>query len=159
MTPILVSLEPARQHDVARLLTQSDAVAARLYPGEYRRPITASSLAQPDTHVLVARLDGRAAGLCVVFDRGDATVEVKRMIVDAEARGQGVGRALLSAAHGHATALGAGLVLLEVGIRNLEAQALYRTAGYVPRGPFFPYDASPISLFMERVLLASDLAP
>jgi len=151
--PVLVRLESSQQDDVAKLLAQSDRVAERLYPGEYRRRITPGSLAKPDTHVLLARQDGKAAGLCVVFDRRDTTVEVKRMIVDTQARGQGVGKALLSAAHAQAAALGAGSALLEVGTRNLEAQALYRKAGYVPRGPFAPYEASPISLFMERFFL------
>jgi len=132
------------------LLRQSDLVAELLYPGEFRRPITPDYLDKPGSHVLVARLIGKAVGMCVVFDRGDATIEVKRMIVDDNARGRGAGASLLDAAHSHGLALGARLALLEVGTRNVEAQALYRKAGYVFRGPFAPYDASRISLFMER---------
>lgn len=94
-------------------------------------------------------------GLCVVFDRGDATIEVKRMIVDHPARGKGVGAALLKAAHTHGATLGAHLALLEVRTQNVEAQALYRKSGYALRGPFLPYKASPISLFMERPILES----
>lgn len=138
---------------VAELLTQSDKVAERLYPGEYRRPITPDYLAKSDTCVLIARLNGMAVGLCAVFDRGDETIEVKRMIVLDQLRGRGVGAALLNAAHSHAIALGARSALMEVGTRNIEAQALYRKAGYVLRNPFAPYNPSPISLFMERCLL------
>jgi putative acetyltransferase len=94
---LLVKPEPPQQDTVAALLTQSDLVAARLYPGEYRRPITPEYLTKPGTHVLIARLHGTAVGLCVVFDRGDSTVELKRMIVDEAARGHGVGAALLRA--------------------------------------------------------------
>jgi putative acetyltransferase len=107
-------------------------------------------------------LDGEPVGLCVVFDRGDATIEVKRMIVDDQGRGRGVGAALLIAVHSHAAALGARSALLEVGTRNIEAQKLYRKAGYVLRGPFDPYKVSPISHFMERPILESgstDLGP
>jgi putative acetyltransferase len=153
---IAVKPEPPQQEAVTELLLQSDKVADRLYPGEYRRPITPDYLAKPDTHVLIARLNGVAVGLCVVFDRDDTTIEVKRMIVVDQARGQGVGAALLNAAHFQAAKLGARAALLEVGTLNIEAQALYRKAGYVFRGPFVPYKASPISLFMERPILESD---
>lgn len=149
---VKATVEAARQDDVATLLRQSDLVAELLYPGEFRRPITADYLANPGTHVLVARLVGEAVGMCVVFDRGDATIEVKRMIVDHNARGRGAGSSLLDAAHSHGVALGARLALLEVGTRNVEAQALYRKAGYMFRGPFAPHNASPISLFMERAI-------
>jgi putative acetyltransferase len=137
---------------VSELLAQSDAVAARLYPGEYRCPIDGQYLARAATHVLLARLDGIAVGLCVVFDRDDKTVEIKRMIVAYKARGKGIGSALLEAAYAHAIDLGACAVMLEVGTRNIEAQALYRSAGYLPRAPFPPYTASPISLFMKKLI-------
>ncbi|WP_158817752.1 N-acetyltransferase [Methylocapsa sp. S129] len=147
-----VEVETPLQREVAALLAHSDGVAARLYSGEYRRPITCESLGEPGAHVLVARLSGTAVGLCVVFERGDGTVEIKRMIVEESARGCGVGAALLSKAHIEASRLGAHAALLEVGIHNTEAQALYRGAGYKPREPFSPYKASPISLFMEQAL-------
>jgi putative acetyltransferase len=149
---LVVGVESPLQGEVAALLSQSDAVAARLYPGEYRRPITPEVLAKPGTHLLVARRAGIAVGLCVVFERGDHTVELKRMIVDEKARGRGVGAALLCGAEAETGRLGARAVLLEVGVRNTEAQALYRRVGYEPREPFPPYRASPISLFLERCL-------
>ncbi len=149
---VSVNIEAALQSEVSALLSQSDAVAAALYPGEYRRPITAQSLAGPGTHVLIARLAGSAVGLCVLFERGDGTTELKRMIVDAGARGAGIGMALLRRAEAQALALGARAMLLEVGTRNTEAQRLYRRGGYEPCEPFAPYSATPISLFMRRVL-------
>jgi putative acetyltransferase len=145
-----VEMETSLQREVATLLAHSDAIAARLYPTEHRRPITCESLAKPGSYVLIARLSGTAVGLCVVYDRSDRTVEIKRMIVDEGARGRDVGTALLSKAHREASKLGAHTALLEVGVHNTEAQALYRGAGYRPRAPFSPYSASPISLFMER---------
>jgi putative acetyltransferase len=98
----------------------------------------------------MARYAGTAVGLCVVFERTDGTVELKRMIVKEGARGQGVGAALLHGAEAEARRLGAQAVLLEVGIRNTEAQRLYRRAGYEPCKPFLPYQPSTISLFLQR---------
>jgi len=54
------------------------------------------ALANPGTHVLVARNGTVAAGCCALFTWGDGTAELKRMIVDEAARGQGVGAALLA---------------------------------------------------------------
>ena len=151
---LTVRVESPLQEAVAALLAQSDAVAARLYPGEPRRPITTGSLARPGVRVLVARgaPDGSALGCCALLDRGDGTVELKRMIVDEAARGRGVGAALLDAAGSEAQRLGARSVLLEVGTRNIAAQALYRRGGFTPREAFAPYIPSPISIFLERRL-------
>ncbi|KQV17094.1 hypothetical protein ASC97_30780 [Rhizobium sp. Root1203] len=79
-------LECPVQSEVSYLLQQSDAVAARLYPGEYRRPINAESLGKTNTYVLIARIAEKAVGMCVLFDRGDRSTELKRMIVDAASR-------------------------------------------------------------------------
>ena len=57
-----------------------------------------------------------------------------------------------AAPEAHALKLGAEAMQLEVGTRNIEAQWLYRHGGYRPCGPFSPYAATPISLFMTRRL-------
>lgn len=152
MDAVVVSIEPPIQAEVSSLLREADAVAAALYPGEDRRPITAKSLEKPGTYVLVARCAGKAVGLCVLFHRADKTAELKRMIVDRNARGMGIGKALLQGAEAEALRLGAQEIVLEVGIRNTEAQALYRRAGYQPCDAFPPYKALPISLFMHRLI-------
>lgn len=152
MKRVSVRVEPPLQAEVSALLAKSDAVAAALYPGEYRRAITAASLAKPDISVVVARFDGKAIGLCVVFDRGDGSAELKRMVVDAGSRGAGAGTVLLQKAEAEALRLGAKVMLLEVGIRNTEAQRLYLRCGYRPCEAFPPYTQTPISLFMKRLL-------
>lgn len=152
MDRIAVSIEHPLQSEVSHLLAQSDAVAAKLYPGEYRRLITAEALAIPGTYVLIARIAENAMGLCLLIDRGDHTMELKRMIVDERARGKGVGMALLRGAEAEASRLGAHAILLEVGTRNTDAQALYQRGGYQSCEPFSPHTTSPISLFKRRGL-------
>lgn len=108
-----------------------------------------------NTHVLISRIAEKAVGMCVLFDRGDRSTELKRMIVDAASRGRGVGMALLKEAEAQAMRIGALTMLLEVGARNTDAQQLYRRGGYQSCDPFLPYARIPISLFMTRSLTAA----
>jgi len=149
---LVVRQENPRQEEVAFLLRQSDALAARLYPGEYRRPLNPQALAAPGIALFVARLDGAAAGCCALFEENGDTAELKRMIVGPDFRRRGVVTALLRAAEAAAIARGIRCIRMEVGIRNTDGQALYRRQGYSERGPFGTYKPSPISLFFEKAL-------
>ncbi len=85
--------------------------------------------------------DGRGAFL-VVFQGGtpvgcgalrllDAhTAELKRMYVAPAERGKGLGRHLLAALEGEARALGVTRLVLETGVRQAAALALYRATGF-----------------------------
>ncbi|MGG6897473.1 MULTISPECIES: GNAT family N-acetyltransferase [Rhizobium] len=146
-----VQRESSRQAEVEALLRQSDQIAARLYPGEFRRPLNVEALDAPHISVLVARNEDLVAvGCCSLFDSGDGTIELKRMIVDQSFRERGVGAALLSAAETTARANGIHLIRMEVGIRNTDGQALHRKAGYKESAPFGSYAPSPISLLFEK---------
>jgi putative acetyltransferase len=155
---IAVAVETPRQEAVAALLRHADAVAAMLYPGAFRRPIDPGALAVPGTHLLVARVDGIAAGCCALFEQGEGRAELKRMIVLEDFRRQGIGETLLRAAEAEARRLGIATLRLEVGIRNEAAHGMYRRAGFAPCEPFPPHVASPISRFLEKPLAARTTA-
>lgn len=79
---------------------------------------------------MIARLHGRAVG-CGAFKKLDAaTAEIKRMWVSPEARGLGVARRLLAALEDEARHAGMARVVLDTNRSLVEAQALYRKAGY-----------------------------
>ena len=63
----------------------------------------------------------------------DGRVELRKMYVRRERRGQGLGRRLLDRALAWARARGHARVELETATRLEEAVALYRKAGFVPR--------------------------
>jgi putative acetyltransferase len=65
------------------------------------------------------------------------------MYVAQEARGQGVGRALLARLEDEARKLGLVQLVLETGIRSEDAQTLYRRAGFTDVPPYGEYRASP----------------
>ena len=66
---------------------------------------------------------------------------------------------IMPGADREAARLGIGTLLLEVGTRNEEAHAMYRRAGFLPRGAFAPYDATPISRFLEKRLSSPSPPP
>jgi putative acetyltransferase len=67
-------------------------------------------------------------------------------------RGHGVGRGLLAFLEAEALRRGCTWLMLETGIRQPEALALYERSGYVRRGPFGSYIEDPHSVFMARRL-------
>jgi GNAT superfamily N-acetyltransferase len=58
------------------------------------------------------------------------TVEIKRMWVSPDSRGQGVAKAVLAALEAEAARLGAARIILDTNKALLEAHAFYRKAGY-----------------------------
>jgi GNAT superfamily N-acetyltransferase len=81
-----------------------------------------------------------------------ATAEVKRMYVEPDRRGTGVGRAVLSSLEAAATQLGARRLVLETGIHQEAAIALYLGAGFTQTDCWGEYTTSPTSVCYERNL-------
>jgi GNAT superfamily N-acetyltransferase len=71
-------------------------------------------------------------------DRGGEW-EVKRLLVDNEARGRGIGQRLMSDLEGWARDRGAKRLILQTGDRQPEAVALYERAGYERIEIYEPY--------------------
>ena len=101
---------------------------------------------------LVAFRSGKPIGCGAVRRIEQGSGELKRMYVRPEERGRKVGRAILAALEVEARALGLSRLLLETGVRQTEAIALYRKAGFSDIVPFGEYVASPLSLCMAKDL-------
>ncbi|MGH3286172.1 MAG: GNAT family N-acetyltransferase [Streptosporangiaceae bacterium] len=87
-------------------------------------------LTPPAGLLLVATLHGKPVGCGALKFHGAAPAEIKRMWVDPDARGLGLGRRLLASLEQHAAASGARSARLETNGTLTEAIALYRSAGY-----------------------------
>ena len=98
-------------------------------PGDY---------APPQGLFLLLCVDGQLVGCGGYRAHGPATGEIKRLYVRPEHRGHGYGRRLLTALEDHARAVGATVVLLETGVRNEAAIALFGAAGYIPVPGYVP---------------------
>ena len=71
------------------------------------------------------------------------TAELKRMYVDPAVRGTGLGRRLVTALEAAARALGVRRLVLETGVRQAAALALYRATGFHPIPLYGEYCLSP----------------
>ncbi len=103
---------------------------------DVRARLVAGLRAHPTTLVLLAFDAGRPVGVAVGFF-GFSTFQARPLLnvhdlaVLPEARGQGVGRALLAAAEARARARGCCKLTLEVLEENRRARAVYAQAGFV----------------------------
>jgi GNAT superfamily N-acetyltransferase len=101
--------------------------------------------------ILVTELGtGKVLGCGGVRVLGEGTVELRRMWLVPDVRGQGLGRFLLRALENRARALGGRRVVLSLNRALTEALALYESAGYSPVEAFEenPY----VDLFLGKEL-------
>jgi GNAT superfamily N-acetyltransferase len=92
---------------------------------------TPSDLWRPGGTYLVGHLDGTPVAGGGVKTLAPGLGEIKRMFVRPETRGRGIARKLLAALEDAARRLGHDRVRLDTGDGQVEALALYRSAGYV----------------------------
>jgi putative acetyltransferase len=149
----VIRIENPDQPEIRDLLAASDAYHAALYPAESNHLVDMQSLQRSDTTFFVARVDGAVRGIGAIL-RQNGYAEIKRMFVDPKARGLKLGSRLLAALESDARAVGLTCLRLETGIKQPEAVALYRNAGFREIGPFGTYLPDPNSLFMEKILAA-----
>ena len=145
-----IALESVRQPGIADLLALSDAYAAERYPPEGNFAFSMDELDVPEISFAVARKDGRALGCGGLKFEADGSAELKRLFVHDEARGQGLGRRLITFLEDLARQRGVAIINLETGPLNTEAVKLYSSQGYAECGPFGPYALNPWSLFMTK---------
>ena len=84
----------------------------------------------PHGECLLAAVDGRPVGILMLKDVGDGVCEMNRMFVRDEARGLGVGKALVARLCDRAREMGFRTMVLSALPRHHEALALYRAAGF-----------------------------
>ena len=82
------------------------------------------------------------------------TAEVKRMYVVPEARARGLARRVLAHLEADAAAAGAEAMVLETGVAQPEAIALYESSGYTPIPSFGLYKDSPLNRCFGKPLPA-----
>jgi len=92
---------------------------------------------------LVVSFNGTPVGCGAVRLIAPDTGELKRMYMAPSVRGKGLAKQLVAALEAEARALGAKRLVLETGVRQLAALALYRGAGFQPIPLYGEYCLSP----------------
>jgi GNAT superfamily N-acetyltransferase len=147
--------------DAARLVAEVQAEYVIRYGGPDETPVQVEEFAHPNGLFAVGYLDGVAVatGAWRLLAAGDPStdwaapaVEVKRMYVTPAARGAGFARGMLAFLELQAERHGARWVLLETGLRQPEAIALYRSAGYQDVRPFGHYAEAELSVHLGKRL-------
>ena len=139
----------------ARTLIEAlNAELSSRYPeeGACHFRLDAHEVADGQGAFLIAFQSGKPVGCGAVRRIEARTGELKRMFVVPEERGRGVGRAILNALESEAQALGVSRLMLETGVRQSEAIALYQRAGFSRIAPFGEYVDSPLSVCMAKEL-------
>lgn len=148
-----IAMEPPTGGEVAELLRERDAYFSELYADTQDRNARAVDLTQDALVFFTVRREGRLAG-CGALVQGPDFGELKRFFLRPAYRGQGLGRRLVQAIEAEARRRGCPRLMLETGVLQPDAIALYRGQGFGERGPFGSYTDDPLSVFMEKALSA-----
>jgi putative acetyltransferase len=150
-----IAAESFDSDDARRLIAALDAGLAELYPPEQRfgPNLKAEHLEGGLGTFVVARDKGRAVGCGAIRLIDPITAEAKRMYVEPNQRGKGVGRAVLASLEAAARQLGVRRLVLETGIYQDAALSLYRRAGFTRLDCWGEYASSPTSICFEKQLV------
>jgi len=156
---ILTRIEPSQAPIVARLglLAELDAELIERYPDEPTNGVEPVGFEEAGGCFLLARRGDEPAGCGAFRPHDETTVEIKRMFVRVAHRGAGVAGALLVALEVEAGRRGFRRAILETGIHQPEAIALYRRHGYRPIACFGDYAGNPLSVCFGKSLTGDAL--
>lgn len=144
---------PVGDPGALRLIGESEAELAGIYPPELRYALSPEQLMDIGARFVVAEVEGVAMG-CGGVALFEDFAELKRIFTTRAARGRGVAKAVVAALEEIAKGAGLSVVRLETGLASPEAIALYKRLGYREIGPFGEYAENGSSVFMEK-----DVAP
>ncbi len=150
-----IEREDPSSPDGAMLIGELSAELGERYGDDGGGDFEPEEARTPGSAFLVARLDGRpvACGALRPFGlEAPHAVEIRRMYVRPEMRGQHMSRSILAALEKAARASGYTHVRLETGLRQPEAIRLYISAGYsrIPR--YGRCVGNPLSACFEKTL-------
>lgn len=109
-------------------------------------------LVPPTGRFVIAFDNGRPVACGAIRRHDDDAAEIKRMYVRPEARGRGLARLVLRELEATAIRAGYRALVLETGLRQPEALALYESHGYRVIPNFGFYKESPLSVCYRKDL-------
>ena len=152
-----IFVDDPRKADVRALLERHLAFCLSETPPEHSFALDVDALTKPGIVFFSYRdTDGTLLGVGAIKELDPSQVEIKSMHTAAEARGRGVGRAMLDHLLSVARARGYQRVSLETGTTPgfAAARAMYVGRGFVPAEPFADYVRTGDNTFYTLVLIA-----
>ena len=145
-----IAVDDPRRPDIRALLERHLEFALAQTPPEHSFALDLDGLLDPAITFFSFRAHGVLLGIGALKRLGPDHAEIKSMHTGEAARGRGIGRAMLIHLLEVARARGFRRVSLETGTMAAfaPARALYRSAGFVSRGPFASYQSSDDNTFM-----------
>jgi putative acetyltransferase len=137
--------------DFKRLVGELDAELDHRY-GEVQALYAPHNAVEAIETAVLVREGGRAIACGCFKPHGADAVELKRVYVVADRRGQGVAGQVVRALEAWARELGYASAVLETGTLQPEAVALYTRCGYARTPCFGPYVGLPASICMGKAL-------
>jgi GNAT superfamily N-acetyltransferase len=150
---------PITHPDAALLVEEVQQEYVARYGGRDETPLDPTYFDPPNGAFFVGYLEGRPVASGAWRRRGDVVVdgnanaaEIKRMYVARGARRRGLARSMLAHLERTAREAGAEVMILETGLAQPEAIALYESTGYRPIPGFGFYREGPLSRCFARRL-------
>jgi putative acetyltransferase len=149
-----ISADDPRAPEVRALLERHLTFALETTPPEHSFALDTDGLLDPAITFYGYRVSGELLGIGALKELSPSHGEIKSMHTAAAARGQGVGRAMLTHLLAVARSRRYGRVSPETGTMAefAAARALYASAGFTPCEPFADYEPSPDNCFMTLVV-------
>jgi putative acetyltransferase len=149
-----INQDDPHSQDVVSLLQRHLDFARSITPPEDVHALDLEGLSGPDITFVSLRDGGRLLGIGAIKQLDPIHVELKSIHTAEEARGKGVGRAIVEHLIGLARERGAGRVSLETGSMDefAPSRSLYSRVGFVECGPFAEYVPSRNSTYMTMEL-------
>ena len=152
---VSVVREAAQMEDAVRLVSALVAELFDRYGYHGSSPFHPDDVEEEGGAFFVARLDSQAVGCGAVRSLGSGVGEIKRVYVAPEARGKGIGRALMSALEQFSRDAGYNALVLETGSRQPESIGLYESLGYRQIPCFGSYEDDPHSVCFRKALVSA----
>jgi putative acetyltransferase len=150
----VISVDDPRRPEVRALLERHLGFCLSETPPEHSFALDVDGLLDQRVTFVSCRDGDTVLGVAAIKELDTRHAEIKSMHTAAEARGRGVGRALLSYLLDTARTRGYRLVSLETGTTPgfAAARALYESAGFTPTGPFGGYPETGDNTFYSLAL-------
>lgn len=144
---------PVTSDEATTLIAELDAELRHRYPGgPPPHGLHPRDATDAQTVFLVGRVRGQAVACGASRRLDEQATEIKRMYVRPSHRGRGLARRILAELESRARGAGAGRLVLETGVRQPEAIALYLSEGFTGTEPFGEYVGDGMSRCFEKRL-------